>query len=185
MVTPEEVALNDATQVGHKYLLDSGYDVSEKEEEDDSRPKSLTELLAPWETSKVFLQASKRSSMLQLHGEGDPSGCGLAISMLKTSMKGGYVSATQGPQGTSEAAMLAEKKANGGHSYNVKKQNSLYDRDIRDLWDRACANLSDPMEHEETEFERDQILEDARLGVGQTPHSIATPANFDDSGKSI
>jgi transcription initiation factor TFIID subunit 1 len=37
------------------------------------------------------------------------------------------------------------------------------------------------MEHEETEFERDQILEDARLGVGQTPHSIATPANFDDS----
>jgi transcription initiation factor TFIID subunit 1 len=96
-------------------------------------------------------------------------------------MKGGYIGALQGPAATSEAAMIAERKANGGHTYNVRKQQTLYNDAIRDIWEKQKANLSDPTEHAENELERDQADEDERLAVAQTPHSMATPAAFDDS----
>jgi transcription initiation factor TFIID subunit 1 len=189
MIKPEEVCVLDAMQVGARHLQDAGYTVPDDESEEkekkiddakEKKPTSLEEELAPWRTSKAFLEASADKAMLQLHGEGDPSGHGLAFSFIKTSMKGGYIGALQGPNATSEAAMEAAKKANGGHGYNVKKQQGLYNDAIRDIWNKQKANLSDPTEHSENEMELDQDAEDEENLVGQTPRSYPA-ANLDDS----
>jgi len=186
MVKPEEVCLIDSMQVGSRFLEDSGYAAQDEDDDnDDGEGQSIEQDLAPWKTSKAFLEASADKAMLQLHGEGDPSGCGLALSMIKTSMKGGYIGAIQGPSATSAAAIAAERKANGGHTYNVKKQQVLYNDAIRHIWEKQKANLSDQTEHLENDLEREQADEDERLGVAPTPHSMATPAGFDDSASQM
>ena len=181
MVKPEEVCVIDAMQVGARHLEDAGYAAQDDEEEDDdAKEKNLEQELAPWKTSKAFLEASADKAMLQLHGEGDPSGHGLAFSFIKTSMKGGYIGALQGPSATSAAAIEAERKANGGHTYNVRKQQGLYNDAIRDIWEKQKANLSDPSERAENEMELEQEEEDERHNVDQTPRSFPA-GNFDDS----
>jgi transcription initiation factor TFIID subunit 1 len=182
MVKPEDVCIIDAMQVGSRQLQDAGYDLSKYDENDaDDEGKGLEEQLTPWFSTKAFLDASSGKAMLQLHGAGDPTGCGLGFSYIKISMKGGYIGAIQGPNATSEAAIEAERKANGGHTYNVRKQEAAYNDAIREIWDKQKANLTDPTERAENEMEREQAAEDERLGIGQAPHSIATPAAFDDS----
>ncbi|OBT38688.1 hypothetical protein VE00_10844 [Pseudogymnoascus sp. WSF 3629] len=172
-VKPEDVCTIDAMQVGLRHLEDSGYgrdnqeDGSEEEQEGDS----LEQLLAPWKTSKKFFDAAAGKAMLQLHGEGDPSGCGLAFSFIKTSMKD---------------AIARERKANGGHKYNVDKQNKIYTRAIKGIWEKQKANLSDTAEHAGSEMKLDHPLEmEQPYGRNATPHSATTPANFDDSVSQI
>ncbi|KAI9648435.1 hypothetical protein NHQ30_003069 [Ciborinia camelliae] len=182
LVKPEDVCMIDAMQVGLRNLTDAGYaSLSEKEEGDDATfaDRPLEQKLTPWNTSKAFLDATSGKAMLQLHGEGDPSGCGLAVSMIQTSMKGGYIGAVQGPNATSAAAIAAERKANGGHTYNVKKQDELYNNAIRDIWEKQKSTLSDTNEHLSNELE--EVDEDERFGVAPTPHSMPTPAPYDDS----
>jgi hypothetical protein len=186
LVKPEDVCMIDAMQVGVRNLTDAGYaSLTEKEESDEGAfsERPLEQKLTPWNTSKAFLDATSGKAMLELHGEGDPSGCGLAISMIQTSMKGGYIGAVQGPNATSAAAIAAERKANGGHTYNVKKQEELYNNAIRDIWEKQKATLSDTTEHLSNELE--EVDEDERFVVAPTPHSMATPAPFDDSVSQI
>ena len=199
MVKPEEVCVIDAMQVGACHLQDAGYAVDDDDEPDapaevDNKGKgkkkggeestTLEQDLAPWKTSKAFLDASADKAMLQLHGGGDPSGHGLAFSMIKTSMKGGYLNALQGPSTSSTTAMAARKatdrKANGGHDYNVKEQYRIYNKSIRDIWENQKSNLSDGTEHAANEIEVEQDEEDGKHGVGQTPRSQPN-GNFDDS----
>ena len=180
MVTPEEVCLIDAMQVGARHLEDSGYAAEGEDDEnnEDVEGKNLEQELAPWRTSKAFIEASTDKAMLQLHGDGDPSGHGLAFSFIKTSMKGGYIGALQGPSATSAAAIEAERKANGGHTYNVRKQQGLYNEAIRDIWEKQKANLSDPVEHPENEMELEQESEDEKQHLD---HRSFPAGNFDDS----
>ena len=182
MVKPEEVCVIDAMQVGLRHLEDAGYAAGADDVDDDAEGQNLEQNLAPWKTSKAFLEASADKAMLQLHGEGDPSGCGMAFSFIKTSMKGGYIEALQQGTNTTSAAMSAARmamdpKKNGGHGYNVKAQQGLYNEAIRTIWDKQKENLSDPVEHEENDHEREQADDESH---NQTPHSIATPAEVDD-----
>lgn len=181
LVKPEDVCIIDAMHVGHRNLMDAGLDsLSEKEEGDETfANQPLEQKLTPWNTSKAFLDATSGKAMLQLHGEGDPSGCGLAISMIQTSMKGGYIGAVQGPNATSAAAIAAERKANGGHTYNVKKQEELYNTAIRDIWEKQKSTLSNTEAEPSNELE--EVDEDERFRVAPTPHSMPTPAPYDDS----
>ena len=198
MVKPEEVCVIDAMQVGARHLEDAGYavdeddDVAEEVENGKGGSKkkggdettNLEQSLAPWKTSKAFLDASADKAMLQLHGGGDPSGHALAFSFIKTSMKGGYLNGLQGPSTSSTTAMAAKKatdrKANGGHDYNVKEQQRIYNDAIREIWDAQKANLSDTMEHDENEMEVEQEEEERKHGSVQTPQSQPV-RNFDDS----
>ena len=195
LLKPEEAVMQDIVQSANVHLNDAGYKISDKEKlnktkgakdetegmiDETQQPEALPFQLLPWEVTKNFVDAKNGKAMLVLHGDGDPTGCGLGISMIKTSMKGGYIGALQGPSATSEAAIAAERKANGGHKYNVKNQEELYSSAIHDIWEKQKANLSDPTEHEENESEREQERDDENHGVGQTPYSVATPA-FDDS----
>ncbi|EQL01195.1 transcription factor TFIID [Ophiocordyceps sinensis CO18] len=205
MIKPEEVSLLDAMQLGIKELEDAGYDprnaniedeqVADVEgggEDDDvddegskitkaakkvveKQEETLADKMAPWKTTKAFIDACAQKAMLQLHGEGDPTGHGLGFSFIRTSMKGGYIEAVQGPLATSADAMEREKRANGGHAYNVKKQQAMYEEGIREIWEKQRTTLSDPQEHADKDVAVTED-EDDRFNV----NTAATPANFDE-----
>jgi transcription initiation factor TFIID subunit 1 len=151
-----------------------GKKAAEKQEE------TLADKMAPWKTTKAFIDACAQKAMLQLHGEGDPTGHGLGFSFIRTSMKGGYIEAVQGPLATSADAMEREKRANGGHAYNVKKQQAMYEEGIREIWDKQKATLSDPTEHDDKDIAVTED-EDDRFNV----QSVATPAQFDEGTSQI
>ncbi|RSL52454.1 hypothetical protein CEP54_010927 [Fusarium duplospermum] len=209
MIKPEEVCLLDAMQLGIKELEDAGYDPrnatieddvqmqdadgdDEDADEDGSRvakgtkkqpekqEETLADKMAPWKTTKAFIDACAQKAMLQLHGEGDPTGHGLGFSFIRTSMKGGYIEAVQGPLATSADAMEREKRANGGHAYNVKKQQAMYEEGIREIWEKQKATLTDAQEHEDKDVAVTED-EDDRFNV----QSAMTPAQFDDGTSQI
>lgn len=209
MIKPEEVCLLDAMQLGIKELEDAGYDPrnanidedvqmqdaegEEEEVEDDAsrvakgtkkmpekQEETLADKMAPWKTTKAFIDACAQKAMLQLHGEGDPTGHGLGFSFIRTSMKGGYIEAVQGPLATSADAMEREKRANGGHAYNVKKQQAMYEEGIREIWEKQKSTLSDALEHDDKDV---AVIEDEddRFNF----QSAATPAQFDEGTSQI
>ncbi|KAG9242514.1 hypothetical protein BJ878DRAFT_165052 [Calycina marina] len=155
-VTPDILCLLDAMQVGEQQAVDAGYKITGGDDVADDESKDIDERLLPWSKTRAFLEASQDKAMLMLHGEGDPSGCGLAINMLKVSMKGGYQGEVKGPNATSGAVVsAAERKANGGHTYNVKKQQEQYQSAIRTIWEKQAENLSSSVVDEESDEEHD------------------------------
>ncbi|KAF4995552.1 hypothetical protein FDECE_12751 [Fusarium decemcellulare] len=209
MIKPEEVCLLDAMQLGIKELEDAGYDPRNATIEDDiqmqdadgededadeegsrvakgtkkapeKQEETIADKMAPWKTTKAFIDACAQKAMLQLHGEGDPTGHGLGFSFIRTSMKGGYIEAVQGPLATSADAMEREKRANGGHAYNVKKQQAMYEEGIKEIWEKQKTTLSDGQEHEDKDVAATED-EDDRFNV----QSAMTPAQFDDGTSQI
>ncbi|TGJ86656.1 hypothetical protein E0Z10_g2088 [Xylaria hypoxylon] len=176
MIKPEDVCLVEAMQVGQQLMENAGFDPKDKDDNEDGIDEPLVVQLAPWRISKNFLDASAGKAMVALHGEGDPTGHGLGFSFIKTSMKGGYINAVQGPLATSADAIERERKANGGHSYNVKKQQDMYNAAIREIWDRQKSTLSDSTTHEDADV-LDTANEDDRFN---NRHIDATPAPVDD-----
>jgi len=169
---PEDICLLESMQVGSQYLRDSGYaeddDGDDDKDDDDKKDLSIEQQLAPWKTTKNFIQATQGKAMLRLYGEGDPSGRGEAFSFIKTSMKGGFKA-----QGLSINENVG-KKGDGGHTYNVAKQQKSYDDSIRAIWDRQKAVLSSQVEPEDMEDEG----VDGQLEQAERARNIrATPAS--------
>lgn len=178
-IKPEDVCLLDTMQVGVQHLADLGIQDSKDAKEDDEAEdeENVEKMLAPWRTTKNFIQACQGKAMLKVHGEGDPTGRGEAFSMLKTNMKGGYT-----PRGESAAEKMQtkEKQQQSGHKYNVATQQLKYDRDIAETWNRQKASLSNDIEGSDTEMEDDEP--ESAIGRAGTPRtSFGTPATFDDS----
>ncbi|SMY20080.1 unnamed protein product [Zymoseptoria tritici ST99CH_1A5] len=179
-IRPEDVCLLDSMQVGVQHLADLGLAETKEAEEDKDAEEGSTNLelqLAPWRATKNFLNACQGKAMLTLHGEGDPTRRGEGFSFVKTSMKGGFQ-----PIGESVNDKIASKskKDNGGHSYNVAKQQKAYDDHIRKIWDAQRESLTNNQEHSDDDMEdiRDADGEDS-YGRVQTPRSsFGTPAAF-------
>lgn len=180
LVKPEEVCVLDAMQVGVHELENGGYQLAGdtlKDEDldmvgDDIPADALAQKMVPWKTTKAFIDASYGKAMLAIHGPGDPTGRGLGISFLKTSMKGGFLEQLQGPLATSADAIERQKKANGGHMYNVKNQDQLYAEAITDIWNRQRQSLEDSQEHDDEDVQP-QEDEDDRFNVKE---ALSTPA---------
>ncbi|KEQ78007.1 hypothetical protein M436DRAFT_35321 [Aureobasidium namibiae CBS 147.97] len=169
-IKPEDICVLDSMQVGVQYLKDLGLKKEDDEnEEDDTKEGTNVELkLAPWNTTKNFLNACQGKAMLQLHGEGDPSGRGEAFSFIKTSMKGGFRAQGESIEERLDAKRLKE---NGGHSYNVAKQQRAYDESIRRIWKSQHESLSSHMENSEGEADVDDEPEPAQSFRAGTPRS--------------
>lgn len=151
LIKPEDVCLLESMQVGHQYLQDAGFAGDADDEDDDGKDAetdSIEQQLAPWKTTKNFIQATQGKAMLKLYGEGDPSGRGESFSFIKTSMKGGFKAVGGSVQDT-----LAMKKELGGHSYNVARQQKSYEESIRGIWDKQKASLSSTIEPEDIDDE--------------------------------
>ncbi|KAL1383660.1 hypothetical protein HDK64DRAFT_289627 [Phyllosticta capitalensis] len=178
-ISPEDICLLDAMQVGVKQLQDAGYqednDVAMEDEDGEATDAYVHQQLAPWNTTKNFLEASSRRAMLELHGKGDPTGRGEGISMIKTSMKGGYK-----PQGQSANDKMDAKarKDTGGHSYNVKEQEANYNAAINKIWEAQRTSLTSTIEHSDVEMDPDDAGEAVdTMSRGRTPQSqYGTPA---------
>ncbi|KAI1323526.1 hypothetical protein F5Y16DRAFT_335623 [Xylariaceae sp. FL0255] len=175
-IKPEDVCLVEAMQVGQQLMENAGYDPKGKDDNEEDADEPLVVQLAPWRITKNFIDASQSKAMVALHGDGDPTGHGLGFSFIKTSMKGGYINAVQGPLATSADAIERERKANGGHSYNVKKQQDMYNAAIREIWERQKTTLSDGTTHDDADV-LDTANEDDRFNQR---HVEATPAPVDD-----
>ncbi|KAL1843500.1 hypothetical protein VTJ49DRAFT_1371 [Mycothermus thermophilus] len=179
LVRPEEVCLLDAMQVGAHELENGGYEVNDAMFKDDDimegdelPPDALANKMAPWRLTKAFIDASHGKAMIAVHGPGDPTGKGLGVSYLRTSMKGGFLEQLHGPLATSADAIERQRKANGGHMYNVKNQDTLYTESLRDIWNRQKQSLEDTQEHDD-----DDVLaqedEDERFNVQNQASQVA------------
>ena len=177
LVKPEDVCLLESMQVGQQHLRDAGFSKGDDDSEDDEAKegRSIEQQLAPWFTSRNFLNAAQGKAMLQLHGEGDPSGRGEAFSFIKTSMKGGFKAMGESVEDKIDAKKLKEL---GGHSYNVAKQQRSYDESIRRIWDAQKLSLSSTFEQSDTDVDEDRDEEIGNIvGGARTPRSEAqTPA---------
>ncbi|KAK9454070.1 hypothetical protein V1511DRAFT_502638 [Dipodascopsis uninucleata] len=144
MVNPEEITLLETMQVGQQFLEDAGYGGGR---EDDEQHEGMTteEKLAPWITSKNFINATQGKAMLELHGDGDPSGCGLAFSFIRTSMKGGFKAIGDNTE------EKVDKSKFGGHSYNVALQQKAYEEEIARIWQAQKQSLTAPLVEEDSQ----------------------------------
>ena len=197
MIKPEDVCMADSMHRGLAFLNEEDINRNmnrnneEEEEEggaDEKKEESINSKLAPWKISKAFIDACAGKAMVELQGVGDPTGHGLGFSFIRTSMKGGYIEAVQGPNATTQDAIERERKANGGHSYNVKKQEEMYTRHIRKIWSRQKETLSDPTVHEDTDIlqvadEDDRFNPEAAAAA--TPAVAATPMAINDGMSGI
>lgn len=169
MVKPEDVCLLESMQVGQQHLQDAGFSKDDDESEDDDAKEgqSVEQQLAPWFTSRNFLHATQGKAMLQLHGEGDPSGRGEAFSFIKTSMKGGFRA-----MGESVAEKLDTKRLKelGGHSYNVARQQQSYEESIRRIWEAQKQSLSSTLEQSDSDVDDDYTGD-----ASDTPADARTP----------
>lgn len=137
MISPEDITLLEAMQVGQQHLEDSGYGKTiDDDSVEDQDGMSIEEQIAPWNVTRNFINATQGKAMLQLHGAGDPSTRGEAFSFLRTSMKGGFKA-----MGESVNEKLDKTKF-GGHSYNVAMQQKAYDEEIKRIWYAQAKSLS-------------------------------------------
>lgn len=199
MVQPEDVCLIDAMQVGSYEMEKAGFAISDVDKDDDKEDANgnlnsdnVTLQLAPWKTTKAFLDATSGKAMLKLRGEGDPTGRGLGFSFIRTSMKGGFLNVyhEQGPQSTSADALERERKANGGHSYNVKKQNDAYAEVIADIWNKQKDTLSDHKVHDDADVqdegdEDDRLYANGAIATPVAPNAAAPTPRFDEGVSQI
>jgi len=158
MIGPEDVCLLDSMQAGVQHLSDLGLrrdDDLNDDDDDDKEGQNIEVQLAPWAITKNFLNATQGKAMLQLHGEGDPTGRGEGISFIKTSMKGGFRALGESIEERLDAKRLKE---NHGHSYNVARQQKAYDDSIRRIWRAQHDSLTSKAEH--SAMERDRDIED-------------------------
>ncbi|KAF4854918.1 putative transcription initiation factor TFIID 111 kDa subunit [Colletotrichum siamense] len=209
MIRPEDVCLIDGMQLGMQMLEDAGFDPNNvnleddndepAEEDDDERTgkggkkaaekneEKLADKMAPWKTSKAFIDACAGKAMLKLHGQGDPTGHGLGFSFIRTSMKGGYLETVQkgGSHTTAADAMAAHpdamRKANNGHAYNVKEQEAMYKKGIREIWEKQKANLEDGTQKDDDLVVPPPADEDDRF----YPQRAQTPAHVDEGMSQI
>ncbi|KXS96203.1 hypothetical protein AC578_2829 [Pseudocercospora eumusae] len=177
-IRPEDVCLLDAMQVGVQHLADIGITESKDGDgEGDIEEGANIELqLAPWRATKNFLNACQGKAMLTLHGDGDPTGHGLGFSFVKTSMKGGFQA--QG-ESASDKMDAKKRKDNGGHSYNVAKQQKQYDESIRRIWEQQKKSLSNDREHSDDDMDDEPDRSAEYQSYAHTPRSsMSTPAAF-------
>lgn len=186
LINPEDLCLLESMQVGERHLQDAGYNKDEAEDdldEDEKDGQSLDQKLAPWQTTKNFLNACQGKAMLALHGEGDPSGRGEAFNLVRTSMKGGFKEIGESIEDRLDAK---RRKDLGGHSYNVAAQQKAYADAIKRIWQSQKSSLSSNMEHEDIDMgDADIGIQSPAVARGVTPGSVQGKPRRDDETGSV
>ncbi|RMY47154.1 hypothetical protein D0865_08842 [Hortaea werneckii] len=191
-VKPEEICLLDSMQVGVQRLQDLGLAKeggtgkegggADDEKAELGEDANIELQLAPWRATKNFLSATQGKAMLKLHGEGDPTGRGEGFSFVKTSMKGGFQALGESVEDKIDAK---KRRENGGHSYNVAKQQKAYEEYIRMIWSKQKSALSSNLEASDVEMDVDDEPADGFPGRAGTPRSsfaAGTPSGYGRRG---
>lgn len=139
LLTPEQVA--EVEVMGHGIQNQDDNEVFNF----DNDLVKLEESLTPWNISKNFINATQMRAMVQIHGAGDPTGCGEGFSFLKTSMKGGFLKSTTSLANlaaSSPAPATKKGSSSSGYSYNVAQQQKVYEDEITRTWYTHTKSLS-------------------------------------------
>lgn len=146
MMSPEDACLLEVMMWGQQKFEDIDMFRRERLEPADDKDKkdedeTLRQQLAPWNTTRNFIQATQGKAMLQVQGD-DLNG--ESISFLKISMKGGFLKTADGRDSKSEtpAGGTPASNTNVPHTYNVAAQQKLYDEQIKKTWYNQIQHLS-------------------------------------------
>ncbi len=173
MIRPEEVCLLDAMHVGKNELAQNGYQVEENaavNDDDDDEREDLANSMVPWKTTKSFIDACS--------GEGHaPASRGRRSHRPRPRLQfhqdldeGRLHGRHPGPAATSADAMERERKANGGHLYNVKKQEALYNDAIGKIWGLQMTTLQDNTPHDDEDVQPQEDEDDRFNARSLWPH---------------
>lgn len=177
-IKPEDICLIDSMHAGDRHLTDAGFDAKQIGNDEDGEEGDNIELkLAPWHTTKNFLNACQGKAMLELHGAGDPTARGEAFSFIKVSMKGGFKDV-----GESVGDKLDAKKVKelGGHSYNVAQQQKRYEDAIQRIWNKQAESLSSALEHSDVEMDNVDTRQSTMRGRTPRAELGGTPSVMRD-----
>ncbi|KAJ2801056.1 hypothetical protein H4R21_002936, partial [Coemansia helicoidea] len=147
MLTPEMLCVFESMRVCQQQLHDAGKmgdgDGDDTEAAAEST-QSVELVLATWNLTRNFINATQSKAMLQLHGEGDPTGRSEGFSFVRVSMKDIFLRA-----GESVEEKLAEIEARpkSAHRYNVAEQQQIYKEEIACIWDKQFRALSRTRPH--------------------------------------
>ncbi|ORX74781.1 hypothetical protein DL89DRAFT_212232, partial [Linderina pennispora] len=140
MLTPEMLCVFESMRVGQQQLHDAGKLGEEEEDDEGGESKlSIEELLAPWNLTRNFINATQGKAMLKLYGEGDPTGKGDGFSFVRVSMKDIFLRAGESVQ---EKLAEIEARPKSAHRYNVAEQQQIYKEEIMRIWKTQFAELS-------------------------------------------
>ncbi|CAJ0759751.1 18452_t:CDS:10 [Entrophospora sp. SA101] len=138
---------------------------------------AVEEQLAPWITTRNFLNATQSNAMLKLHGEGDPTGKGEGFSFIRISMKDIFLKAGE------SAKDKLENKPKSGHKYTIgriwnaqfsslsKREDSTsfidqsrYNNDLSDMFvDQQDINNEDNEDNEDNQVDSDVDMENVEM----------------------
>lgn len=93
-----------------------------EKDKDDIGDVAVDEELAPWNSTRNFLNANQSKAMLQLNGEGDPTGIGLGYSFLRVTQKSSF------------SPLYAPVKENVPKNNTAAYQQKLYEEEISRIW---------------------------------------------------
>ncbi|GAA5893262.1 histone acetyltransferase [Sporobolomyces salmoneus] len=181
LAEPETVCLAESMQVGLRTLQDAGYTNGAEEggAGDDESKLDIEQQLAPWITTKNFINANANKAMLKLHGEGDPTGRGEALSFLRVSMKDIFLRA-----GETMEERLAEMatRPKSAHKYNVQEQQDIYKEEVARIWKSQWDSLTNSTEPLLTQEDEDRQRQNAKAkkiastNVNTPASAMGTPA---------
>ncbi|CAK9435516.1 uncharacterized protein LODBEIA_P02430 [Lodderomyces beijingensis] len=97
----------------------------------DAAELEYEEEMAPWNLSRNFVVANQTKAMLQLNGEGDPTGIGLGLSMLRASQRTPFKPFFQ------QAPEVVPKSNAAAHNQK------LYESEIKRIWYSQRTSLVD------------------------------------------
>lgn len=94
----------------------------DKDKDDKDGEEDVDEELTPWNSSRNFLNSNQTKAMLQLNGEGDPTGIGLGFSFLRSTQKNTF------------QPYFPQPKENIPKSNTATYQQKLYEAEISRIW---------------------------------------------------
>ena len=121
----------------------------------------IDEELAPWNLTRNFMISNQTKTMLQLNGEGDPSGIGLGFSLMRSTQKNGF------------HPLFGPRKEELPKNNTASHQQKLYEAEIKRIWYSQRSSLVDhgpdfllqtiydeykPMDHEK--YIKEKVRED-------------------------
>lgn len=177
LIGPEQIVLSESSQVGQRNLLDAGFSSTVDEDKSKDTEESTLDIrqqLAPWFTTKNFINATQNKAMLKLHGEGDPSSRGEGFSFIRVSMKDIFLRAGERME---DRLAEIEARPKSAHRYNVAEQQAIYRQEIDRIWRAQFDALSSPYEPSKTEEDELRYrAEEAKMeGAAATPAVGMTP----------
>ncbi|SAM05624.1 hypothetical protein [Absidia glauca] len=172
MASPEMVCLYESMLVGERHLQDLGYgDANDEDEGGDGDTKLEAEQqLAPWFSTRNFINASQGKAMLKLYGAGDPTGRGEGFSFIRVSMKDIFLRAGESAE---EKLAQIEARPKSAHRYNVAEQQQIYREEIARIWKAQLDALQNPEEPTLSDHDEESEMDDHEP---QSPYMSPSPA---------